>query len=403
MKLIKTNVEALPYTEKGQVFYWDDELQGFGVYVGTKSKTFCVQQRIGRKTRRVVLGKYPTLTAEQARAAAKKEIGKLAQGIDPNQAKREERVKHVTLGVVFDEFLSTRQLKPKTIMDYKGVMANLYSDWLKKPITDITGDAVEARHAKISTERGKAYANLGGRTLRSVLNYAAAKHKILPVNPVTQLSQTRSWFKVAKRTGHIKNHQFKAWFDAVSSLESPVIKDYLIFVMLTGTRKNEAASLLWSDVDLVDRSYFIRSPKNSNPLQLPLSDYLVDMLTARKIASKTAFVFPGDSASGHLVEPKKQVQKVIDKSGVEFTLHDLRRTFATTAESLDIAPYTLKALVNHSQEKNEVTGGYIQITVERLRKPMQAITDFILKSAGVRSAGIVDFNQAAVSRESKAL
>ena len=39
MKLIKSVVEKLELTEKGQVFYWDDELAGFGMYVGTKSPT----------------------------------------------------------------------------------------------------------------------------------------------------------------------------------------------------------------------------------------------------------------------------------------------------------------------------------------------------------------------------
>ena len=72
MKLIKSVVEKFELPEKGQVFYWDDELAGFGMYVGTKSKTWCVQQRIGNKTKRVVLGKFPTMTAEQARTAAKK-------------------------------------------------------------------------------------------------------------------------------------------------------------------------------------------------------------------------------------------------------------------------------------------------------------------------------------------
>jgi hypothetical protein len=39
--------------------------------------------------------------------------------------------------------------------------------------------------------------------------------------------------------------------------------------------------------------------------------------------------------------------------------------------------------VNHKQG-DDVTSGYIQMNVERLRKPMQSITDFILKSAEVK-------------------
>jgi len=72
----------------------------------------------------------------------------------------------------------------------------------------------------------------------------------------------------------------------------------------------------------------------------------------------------------------------------------LRRTFVTLAESLDISAYSVKALVNHKQG-DDVTSGYVQLSVERLRPPMQAITDFMLKSAGLKaSADVVPLKQA---------
>ena len=74
--------------------------------------------------------------------------------------------------------------------------------------------------------------------------------------------------------------------------------------------------------------------------------------------------------------------KVAELSGVPFTIHDLRRTFATTAESLDLPAYALKRLMNHKMT-NDVTAGYIVTDVERLRKPMQLITDYILECMGV--------------------
>jgi integrase len=79
-------------------------------------------------------------------------------------------------------------------------------------------------------------------------------------------------------------------------------------------------------------------------MQLPLSDYLLAMLTTRKAISTSAFVFPGDGVSGYLVEPKRQLAKVIEQTDMPFTLHDLRRTFFTLAESLDISAYSVKAL-----------------------------------------------------------
>jgi len=69
--------------------------------------------------------------------------------------------------------------------------------------------------------------------------------------------------------------------------------------------------------------------------------------------------------------------KVTKLSDVKFTLHDLRRTFTTVAESLDISAYALKRLLNH-KIKNDVTFDYIIKDVERLRKPMQQITNYLL-------------------------
>ena len=78
-----------------------------------------------------------------------------------------------------------------------------------------------------------------------------------------------------------------------------------------------------------------------------------------------------------MVEPKKQVKNIIESSGVEFCMSDLRRVFITTAESLDLSAYSIKLLVNHSTG-GDVTAGYIISDVERLRSPMQEITDRML-------------------------
>ena len=45
--------------------------------------------------------------------------------------------------------------------------------------------------------------------------------------------------------------------------------------------------------------------------------------------------------------PTKHIRRIVATSGVSFCLHDLRRTFATIAESLDLSGYALKRLLNH--------------------------------------------------------
>jgi integrase len=103
-------------------------------------------------------------------------------------------------------------------------------------------------------------------------------------------------------------------------------------------------------------------------------------------------VFPGDGSSGHLITAKKSKKKVVDASGVSFSFHDLRRTFETVAESLDISAYAVKRLLNHA-DGSDVTAGYIVASVERLREPMQKITDFLLRAMKVEPTKIISFEE----------
>jgi integrase len=96
----------------------------------------------------------------------------------------------------------------------------------------------------------------------------------------------------------------------------------------------------------------------------------------RKANANNLYVFPGNGECGYIVEPRKQIQLITQETGIEFTMHDLRRTFITMAEKLDISVYALKRLLNHKTE-GDVTAGYIIADVERLRKPMQLISEHL--------------------------
>lgn len=102
---------------------------------------------------------------------------------------------------------------------------------------------------------------------------------------------------------------------------------------------------------------------------LPLTDYLIYLLEGRKNNSTSIFVFSGNNPDKPIVNPHKQIKKVRENSGVNFTQHDLRRTFATIADSLDIQYHIIKRLMNHSN--NDVTiKHYVQLSIERLREPI---------------------------------
>jgi integrase len=107
---------------------------------------------------------------------------------------------------------------------------------------------------------------------------------------------------------------------------------------------------------------------------------------AGKARPKWHFVFEGPR--GRLSNLRYALDSVTKASGVDFCIHDLRRTFATAADALDVPAYALKALLNH-KSAGDVTRGYVQVTVERLREPMQKITDYFLSAGGVRPSATV--------------
>jgi len=404
-KLIKTFVDKVPPATPGKAeFYFDDELKGFGLRVSGEIKSYIVQSRAKGKKVRVTIGRHGVFTAEKARLEAKKLLGKMADGIDPHEEKIAERIKCTTLGELLEPYKIARKLRPKTIRIYDEALRRCFSDWLDKPLTEITKDMVQKRHGELSNAngprgKGEAQANQAMRVLRSLMNYASSVYEdshgqpLLVENPVKRLSQAKLWNRNKRRTDFIQREDLKEWFAAVEQLGNDTARDFLVVCLLTGMRRNEVAQLLWSDIDL--KSKTLRLPadrtKNYDEHKLPLSDYLEEILSRRLEAneareSRSEYVFPGKSSkAGHIIEIKGSVKKVIDKSKVPFMVHGLRRTFLTVGESLDIPHYTLKRLANH-RVSGDVTGGYIQLTVDRLREPMQRITDAILQYAEIRKA-----------------
>ena len=483
--ITKDAVERLERPAKDRVDYFDDVLRGFGVRVSalkpsgepstktqekTAGKTYFTMRRVNGKLVRAKIDTADKITAEKARKLAEGLLANMGRGIDPNEEKRQarqqtadEKKQATTLQVAHDEYLSKGKLKPRTVSTYQDLFRLYLADWLLKPAADITRDMVKVRHAdiasgkrdrrkitkEISVEGGKAKlkavappepkrreaaADNCMRTLRAVLNYQFEDEEggTLYANPVTILSskKKKAWFKVDRRQTLIKNSDLPAWHQAVIGLDNSIMTDYLLFLLFTGLRRQEAATLKWKQVDFKEGCFTITDTKNKTPHTLPLSDYLHKLLTDRhdrlkpelneakaaldgidkmtlreqqtahnrvvlaesRLASQ--YVFPGEGKTGYIVEPKRAIDSVTAATGISFSCHDLRRTFATVAESLDLSVYVVKKLLNHKQDENDVTAGYIQLTVDRLREPMQKITDALQARIKTQHGQIIDFNGA---------
>ncbi len=269
---------------------------------------------------------------------------------------------------------------------YQYVLQQVVPDWLDKPMINITREMIAKRHAQYGQTNSRARASNAMGVLRAIFNFVVFEYQtgegqpIITVNPVKYLSHTRGWYRVERKQTVIKPYQLADWHQGLTRLieqeeyrNAILWRDYFLLLLFTGMRKTEAASLRWQDVDLKLKTITLLDTKNREQHTLLMSDFVYELIMQRMQHKSSEFIFPANSKTGYIYEPKKAVRKVVELSSVSFTLHDLRRTFATTAESLDLPAY-----VNHKMN-NDVTSGYIVHDVERLRKPMQQICDFFLK------------------------
>jgi integrase len=388
MKLTERSMARIkaPTSSGNQELTWDTELKGFGVLASgtSNSRTYIVQRPVrGRKVRRA-FASVTEVSLTEARDKAGELLYQMRQGIDPNAIKQRGMP---TLREALEAYLSARRdLRPKSVAGYRHIFNSHLQPWLDLELTAITPDMVEDQHTAIGTSAGHAAANLAMRSFRAVYNFVAERRPEMPRHPVRILR--RSWFKVPRRTTMVPLADLPKFYKAVCKLESAVARDYILLLLFTGMRREEAASLQWEDIDLTAK--IIRVPsqrtKAGRPLDLPMSSFVHDLLVARRSIGKAKHVFPSTGRGGYISEPKYPLGLVAEDCGVDVSAHDLRRTFATVAEQhANVRPIALKALLNHSVG-NDVTTGYVITTTEDLRESAQKVCDKLIELCKIEVA-----------------
>lgn len=322
----------------------------------------------------------------------------------------------VTLETAFEDYIRFRRPKPTTERDIRGALRKLEA-WKRRPIASLTGKDVLDRHRKIG-ESSQARANSTMRWLRAVLNFASVYYEnadgspVIEVNPVARLTRLKAWFPARRKTRCLREYELRPWFEAAQGLaevperepgtgrqtpklkEGALIRDFLLFLVLTGLRRNEAAFLEWERVNWRGKTITILETKADRVHVLPLPDYLVELLKRRKAEGSGQFVF--SNARGERLDNIRYALARIEKqTGIRVTPHDLRRTFSRIAENKVGTPYyTLKKLLNHSV-RDDITAGYVALSTEDLRRPMEQITAYFLRAWGVVPGGeVVEFGKA---------
>ena len=404
LKITKANLKEIAKPTAGQVDYFDTELSGFGVRATKQALTFFVRSRLRGTNKKpfIPIGGYGRYTCDEARAIAKDYLQRLDKGEDPHPD-RQPKVETVTVADLHRQYISSRKtLAPATVRQYEAWLVNHFKDWMDIPATSITGGMIADRVDRMETVNGKGQALNGVKLLKSLFRFGMALYPdTITKNPVEALKEIRErdWTKRKRRTTYIKPEDLPAWYKAVDTYHNPKGRDYLLLLLYTGLRRSEAARMRWQDLNFRNKTFsFIPEKKRGerpedNLVITPMSDQVYRLLLKRRaVGYENEYIFPGKHPAPFLSNPDNYKRDIIEASGVQFCPHDLRRTFITIAESLDIPHYSLKALLNHSMG-NDVTGGYIQITPDRLRGPMQRIADRIDELVSVTALEDQDMQQ----------
>ena len=391
LTLNQRSVESLRATEKPWIA-WDDRLIGFGVRVQpTGTKTFVVSYRAGvggrrAPNRRVVIGRFGRISAQQARRLAREMLGRVAIGGDP-AAERAEARRIPTLKEAFDEYLAAnphRRRSTETL--YRGQMRYCLGDWLSRSLDAISRREVEARFLRISERHGWAVANHSISLLRGVYRRPCVDHPNIR-NPVELwLAGGGRYHRPVRRRVLTPNEVLPRWRAGIEAeVVVPATRDVFWFAFYTGMRRGEILTLAWERVDLGRRVLRIEETKTGAPLELPITRQLAEILERRRAETggpagrATGWVFPSPrSASGHIEELQHLHGRIGRAAGVKFWFHGLRNAFVSVADRELMLPRSLiKRLVNHAPGR-DVTEGYLaEWTVEQLREPAQRIADRI--------------------------
>lgn len=386
----KEAINAIPTPSSGKRdTYLDSKTPGLQLRVTeTGAKTFSLYRRIkGGQPERITLGKFPAMTVEQARKQAAIINASIAEGANPAEAKRAHRGE-LTFGQMFTEYKERHGAKKRSWKTDESINKNHLQPLAAKKLSVITKADV-SRILSDLEKAGKAGATVNNvRALISTVFNRAIEWGYATHSPIVG-TKTRS--KV-KRDRFLQSDELPRFFESLGAEPNETLRDYIMLALLTGIRRTNLLEMQWKHVNLTDGIWRVPRTKNNEPQNVTLSPEALNLLTARNesAADGAIYVFPGDGETGHIVEPKKAVIRVMQRAGIPYgrkvengvTLHDLRRTLgswqAKTGASLAIIGKSL----NHKSAA--ATQIYARLDLDPVRQAVNTATAAMMEAGGLK-------------------
>ena len=364
MNLTANSVAAL-MLDSGETdrIWFDDALPGFGLRVRRAgSRSWVFQYKIGRTTRRLVIGSASAIKVAKAREIAGQHHAAVKLGRDPAAEKRTqvERASH-TFGGLVDKYLAQQktELRPGSLREVTRHLETHGKPLHALPVDTVDQRVVAEQLGGIEKNSGAVTANRVRATMSAMFTWGM-KEGLVRANPVmfTNKRQEKSRDRV------LADNELRLVWRALGDGQYDVIVKLLA---LTGQRANEIAALRWDEIDF-DRDV-ISLPgsrtKNGRPHDIPMSSAVRSLLQSQPGADGRELVFGRGSGpfSGFSRCKERLDLRLTELNGgtplPAWVHHDLRRSVATGMADIGIAPHIIEAVLNHvSGHKGGVAGIY---------------------------------------------
>ena len=360
------NAQKLP-SGKREKFFWDDDLTGFALRLrgegGRLHRTWVAGYRAKGRYRRMTIGDYAKLTAEQARLAAKQILGRVALGEDPMAERQRERLGAAkNLRAVIDDYLAMKEsvLRPASLRGARLYLLGPYFRPLHtSAITEITRADIALRLNTIIRDRGRITARTARAALSTFFTWAM-KQGIVEQNVV---AGTEDPGPGESRERVLTDAELRAIWNACGDDDHGRVVRLLI---LLGQRRQEIGGLRFSEIGKDrDGKPVIMLPadrtknKRSHILPLlPLAQAIIESVPKRDGRDS---LFGDRSSAGFTAwsAAKADLDKRLKGKVAPFRLHDIRRSVSTKMHELGVEPHYVEAVLNHySGHRAGIAGRY---------------------------------------------
>ncbi len=317
----------------------------------TGAKSYRAFPYLAGKQINLTIGNAALMTLAQARAEARRQLGMVAQGVDPRLAKRAAPVTTELFEPAARRFIE-RYLKPHNRSwgeSARLLVHDVIPRWGNRPIDGITRQDVAALLDAIA-DRAPIVANRVLGVLRRMFNWLIERG-LLETSPCDRV---RNVAPEAKRDRVHSDRELALIFQAAGVLGYPY-GTLVQLLALTGARLREVAELRWSELDPELTTWVLPSARSKNGIQheIPIVPAVQDILAGLpRFGTDFVFTTNGTRAVAGFSLYKRRLDRTIASLNGGMPLapwrqHDLRRSTASGMARLGTPLAVIERVLNH--------------------------------------------------------